>query len=139
LSVEKPVVLLDVYNDDVRDMGNLRDKIIKQRLISIEKLKKAKTVGVIVEIKPGQQFGSPKWLMKRLKDAGKEAILITMNELSPDKLMNFYYIDCFIELACPRIAIDDFHKYEKPIVTFKEALYALGAKSWDEVLGMELV
>ncbi|MEK6926194.1 MAG: diphthamide biosynthesis enzyme Dph2 [Nanoarchaeota archaeon] len=139
LSVEKPVVLLDVYNDDVRDMGNLREKIIKQRLVSIQKLKDAKTVGVIVEIKPGQQFGSPKWLMKRLKDAGKEAVLITMSELSPDKLMNFYYIDCFIELACPRIAIDDFYKYEKPIVTFKEALYALGAKSWDEVLEMGLV
>ena len=48
--------------------------------------------------------------------------------------MNFYDIDCFIELACPRIAVDDFAKYSKPILTFKEALVALGEKSWDEIL-----
>ena len=34
-----------------------------------------------------------------------------MDELTPDKIMNFYNIDAFIELACPRIAIDDFAKY----------------------------
>ncbi len=134
LAVEKPVVLLDVYNDDVRNMKGLRDKILKQRMISIEKLKDAKNVGIIIEIKPGQKFGTPEYLLNKLKEAGKEVVVITMNEITPDKLMNFYYIDAFIELACPRIAIDDFAKYPKPIVTFKEALVALGEKSWDDIL-----
>ena len=62
-----------------------------------------------------------------------------MNELTPDKLMNFYSIDVFIELACPRIAIDDFAKYHKPIVTFKEALVALGEKSRDDILKLVVV
>jgi len=57
-----------------------------------------------------------------------------MSEITPDKLMNFYSIDAFIELACPRIAIDDFAKYSKPILTLKEALVALGEKSWDDIL-----
>ncbi len=134
LAVEKPVVLLDVYNDDVRNMEGLRDKILKQRAISIEKLKEAKKVGIIMDIKPGQKFGSPEFLLNKLKENGKEVIMITMNELTPDKLMNFYYIDAFIELACPRIAIDDFEKYSKPILTFKEALVALGEKTWDDIL-----
>ncbi len=134
LAVEKPVVLLDVYNDDVRNMGGLREKILKQRAISIEKLKEAKKVGIIMDIKPGQKFGTPEFLLNKLKEAGKEVIMITMNELTPDKLMNFYYIDAFIELACPRIAIDDFAKYPKPILTFKEALVALGEKTWDDIL-----
>ncbi len=139
LAVEKPVFLIDVYNDSVRDMAGIRDKIIKQRAISIDKLKDAKKVGIIVEIKPGQQFGSVRYLLKHLKEAGKEAIVITMNELTPEKLMNFYYIDAFVELACPRIAIDDFYKYGKPILTFKEALIALGKMSWEEGLKSGLV
>ena len=134
LAVEKPVILIDVYNDAVRGMEGIRDKIIRQRAMSIEKLKEAKKVGIIVEIKLGQKFGSPKYLLEKLRGKGKTAIVITMNEVTPDKLMNFYDIDCFIELACPRIAVDDFAKYHKPIVTFKEAMVALGEKSWEEIL-----
>ena len=134
LSVEKPVILIDVYNNQIEDMGNLRNKILKQRVISIEKFKEAKNVGIIIEIKPGQKFGSPKLFIDKLKEQGKKPIVITMSELTPEKIMNFYNIDAFIELACPRIAIDDFAKYQKPILTFKEALVALGSKSWDEIL-----
>ena len=60
--------------------------------------------------------------------------MITMSELTPDKLMNFYHIDAFVELACPRIALDDFAKYEKPILTMLEAMVGIGEKSWDDVL-----
>ncbi len=139
LAVKKPVILIDVYNDDVRNMAGLREKILKQRLFSIEKLKEAKNVGIIVEIKPGQKFGNPVKLLEKLRNAGKTAIVITMSELTPDKLMNFYNIDAFIELACPRIALDDFYKYPKPILTMREALVALGEKSWEEILEQGIV
>jgi len=139
LAVKKPVILIDVYNDDVRGMEGLRNKILKQRVISIERLKEAKNVGIIIEIKPGQQFGSPKLLLKKLRDAGKNAIVITMSELTPDKIMNFYSIDAFVELACPRIALDDYAKYEKPILTYREALVAIGEKSWDDILEAGIV
>jgi 2-(3-amino-3-carboxypropyl)histidine synthase len=134
LSVEKPVILVDVYNDDVRSMEGLRNKILKQRAISIGKFKEADNIGIIIEIKPGQKFGSPKYLIDKIKKQGKNPIVITMDEITPDKIMNFYNIDLFIELACPRIAIDDFTKYHKPILTFKEALVALGKKSWEDIL-----
>jgi 2-(3-amino-3-carboxypropyl)histidine synthase len=62
-----------------------------------------------------------------------------MNELSPDKIMNFYDIDAFIILACPRIPIDDYAKYPKTLITFKEALIGLGIKSWEEMLKIGLV
>ena len=134
LAVKKPVVLIDVYNNNVRTMEDLRDKILKQRAISIEKLREAKNIGIIIGTKCGQKFGSPKKLMEKLKEQGKNVIAITMGELTPDKIMNFYNIDAFIELACPRIAIDDFANYSKPILTFREALVAVGELSWDEIL-----
>jgi 2-(3-amino-3-carboxypropyl)histidine synthase len=134
LAVKKPVVLLDVYNDDVKDMAGIRDKILKQRAISIEKLREARNVGIIVEVKPGQKFGPPSSLLEKLKGAGKNAVLISMNEITPDKIMNFYNIDAFIELACPRIAIDDFAKFSRPILTYREALVAIGERSWEDLL-----
>lgn len=134
LAVDKPVILLDVYNDEIMDMAGIREKILKQRAISIQKLKDAKNVGIIVEIKPGQKFGNPKYLVDKFKEQGKNAIVITMSEMTPDKIMNFYHIDAFVELACPRIAVDDFAKYPKPILTFREALVALGIKSWKDFL-----
>ncbi len=139
LSVEKPVVLLDVYNSNVRELSGLRGKILKQRAIAIEKFRQAKNIGIIIEIKPGQKSGSLSYLLEKLKEQGKNPIIITMSELSPDKIMNFYNIEAFIELACPRIAIDDFAKYPKTILTFKEALVGLGIKSWEEILRIGLV
>ncbi len=134
LSVEKPVFLLDVYNNAVRDMEGVRDKILRQRAISIEKIKESESVGIIIGLKPGQKFGSPDYLVKKFKEEGKKVILISMDEITPDKLMNFYNIKAFVELACPRIAVDDFSKYGRAIVTYKEALVALGIKSWEDAL-----
>jgi 2-(3-amino-3-carboxypropyl)histidine synthase len=134
LSVDKPVFLIDVYNNEIKNMKGVRDKILKQRIISVEKFKDAKRIGIIIGTKSGQRFGSPKLLIDKFEKAGKKAIIITMNELTPDKLMNFYNVDGFVELACPRIAIDDFAKYNKPLITFMEALVVLGEKSWDDIL-----
>lgn len=134
IAVKKPVILVDVYNDDIKVMKGIREKILKQRAISISKLKDAKKVAILVEKKPGQKFGNADILEKYLKKAGKSVVVIEIDEMTQDKLMNFYDVECFIELGCPRIAVDDFAKYEKPIVTFKEALIALGKKTWNEGL-----
>ena len=139
LAVHKPVFLVDVYNDEVSDMEEFREKLIRQRAISIDKLRYAKSVGIIVEMKPGQKFGTPKGLIQKFKDAGKNVVLITMNEMTVDKIANFYNIDAFVELACPRIAVDDFKKYPKPILTYREALVALGVNTWEEFLEKGIV
>jgi len=134
LSVNKPVFLIDVYNNEIKNMKYEKDKILKQRIMSIEKFKDAKKIGIIIETKQGQKFGFPKILIDKIEKLGKKVITITMNELTPDKLTNFYNVDGFVELACPRIAIDDFAKYRKPIITYREALVAFGIKPWDYIL-----
>ncbi len=134
LSVKNPVYLLDVYNNEVVEMSKFRDKIIKQRFAAIEKVKNAKKIGIIIGLKPGQKFGSFKVMKKKFEDCGKEVIVLTMSEISNDKLVNFYDIEAFVELACPRIAIEDFDKYEKTLVTFREALCAIGEIKWEDLL-----
>lgn len=134
LSLNKPVILLDVYNDKIETFDDLKNKILKQRAIAIDKFRHAKKIGVLVEVKPGQRFGSEKILVNKLKKAEKDFIIISINEITPEKLMNFYNLDAFVKLACPRIAIDDSARYPKPILTLKEAMVALNEKSWDELL-----
>jgi len=134
LAVNKPVFLIDVYNDKIEEMSEIRKKILKQRAIAIDKFKSASKIGIIVETKLGQKFGSLNLIKKELKNSGKNFIVIIMNEITPDKLMNFYDLDCFVELGCPRIAIDDFAKYEKSLLTLREALVGLGKKTWKEFL-----
>jgi len=112
LAVDKPVFLIDVYNNEIKNMNGVKDKIIRQRILSVEKFKDAKKIGIIIGVKQGQQFGSYKYLKDRFIKLGKEVVVLTINEFSPDKLVNFYNIDGFVELACPRIATDDFARYK---------------------------
>lgn len=139
ISFDKPVILLDVYNDKIRNMDGVREKILKERAILIGKFNGARKVGIILEMKEGQKFGVPEFLLDKLKKSGKDVLLISMNEITNEKLRNFYNVDCFVELGCPRIAIDDIARFDKPVITFKEALVGLDEKSWDELLGEGLI
>ena len=78
-------------------------------------------------------------LKKDLEKIGKKAIIIVVKEFSPDNLMNFYDIKGFIDTACPRIAIDDYSRYDKPMISMREAQVLLGKISWKELLEKGLV
>ncbi|MBS3168304.1 diphthamide biosynthesis enzyme Dph2 [Candidatus Woesearchaeota archaeon] len=139
IAVENPVYLLDIYNNEIIEMSKYKDKIIKQRYAAIEKCKDAKKVGIIVGTKPGQKFGSFKVIKDKFRKLGKEVIVITMNEINSDKLTNFRDINCFVELACPRIAIEDYGRYDKTLITFRESLVVLGDMSWEDLLKNGLI
>ena len=134
LSVNKPIILLDTYNMEIVTMEELKNKIIKQRAAAIDKIKDSKNLGIIVGTKPGQKFGSFENIKKKLENLGKNVFILTIDEMTQDKLTNFYNIDGFIELACPRIAIEDYNKYNKPIITFKESLVVLNELKWEDLV-----
>ncbi|MCK5310177.1 MAG: diphthamide synthesis protein, partial [Thermoplasmata archaeon] len=41
-------------------------------------------------------------------------------------------LDAWISTACPRLAIDDYSTYEKPILTPIELEILLGKRAWEE-------
>jgi 2-(3-amino-3-carboxypropyl)histidine synthase len=132
--IGKPIILIDSYNNEVVDMSKKRDQLIKQRNIAIHKVKNAKKIGIVVGKKIGQKFGSFNSIKKELQKKGKEVMIITMDEMTPEKIMNFYDLEGFIELACPRIATDDYGKYEKPILTFREGMVVIDKLKWENLL-----
>ena len=134
LSTNKPVILLDPFNEEITNMSYEKNKIIKQRGAAIEKARQAKKIGIIIGTKIGQKFGSFESVKEKLKKMNKEYVLISMSEITNDKLINLHDIEAFIELACPRIALVAAALFDKPILTIREFSVLCGDISWTELL-----
>ncbi|MGC9079718.1 MAG: diphthamide synthesis protein [Nanopusillaceae archaeon] len=71
------------------------------------KLKKAKNIGIILSIKPGQYYYLESLKVKDiLEKLGKNVYLFLADSIDINQLINFPFIDFWILSACPRM-IDD--------------------------------
>ena len=135
LSTKKPVVVGDPYTNEVRDkeLDDLKDNVLRQRYGAIARSKDAKTFGMLVGAKKGQQRIKLAYeLKKMLESKQKKTYIITVDFFSPTVLESYKDVDCFVSTACPRIAIDDYMQYKIPILTPIELDILLGVKNWDE-------
>ncbi|CBY14173.1 unnamed protein product [Oikopleura dioica] len=99
----------------------------------IELAKTAKSFGIILSTL-GRQ-GNPKILenvISLIEKQGKDHFTILMAEIFPDKLALFEDIDCWIQIACPRLSIDWGLGFEKPLLTPFEAAVALQEAEWQK-------
>lgn len=91
----------------------------KIRNEQISKLKNAQLIGVLFGTL-GRQ-GDPKILKNvcnLLKQKNKRHIVIMMNEISEEQIAKFPQIDCFVQVACPRLSIDwSSEQFSKPMLT----------------------
>ena len=62
---------------------------------------------------------------------GKKAFLLAADLLEPGHLLGIE-VEALVNTACPRIAIDDFAMFPKPLLNPTELLIALGEKSLKE-------
>lgn len=135
LSTSKPVIACDPYTNKVRykELDDLRDIVLRQRYGAIARSKDAKSFGILVGTKKGQQrMNLALELKKKLEDKGKKPYMIALNHFLPSNIETFRSIDCFVSVACPRIAIDDYMQYETPIITPVELDILLGFKKWED-------
>ena len=139
LAIPKPVILIDPFNKEVYSMDKLRDKIIRQRIFAINKVKDARKIGIIIGNKPGQHFGSADHIKNKLEKEDKEVVLIVMDEITDDKLINLYDIEAFIETACPRISIEDYARFSKPVINYREALVLINKLTFEELFEQGVV
>ncbi len=143
LATGKDVLVVDPEMNEVRDMAEFRDRILRQRHAIITELASASTFGIIVSSKIGQnRFGLARKIKEDLEKKGKKAVLFLLDNLNPDYLIGLD-VDAFVSVACPRIAIDDFALHKKSIITPVEAEIVLGKRKWeeyafDEITGSEV-
>ena len=127
-----PVLALDPYNNELRRMDEYADRILRIRFARITKAGSAKKWGILVSSKEGQyRMKLAKQIKKTLQDAGMEAYIILVDNVTPDALLPYMELEAFVVSACPRIAIDDSQMYKKPLLTPQELEIVLKKREWE--------
>ena len=120
LSTNKPTYVLDPYFNEVREVTEFAQKLQKKATLAIYKAAEAKTFGIIVGLKEGQLAKPFALKFKReLEKEGKEVQLFALSDITNERLGNLKGIDAFIQVACPRISIDN--QFDKPVLSTPQA------------------
>jgi 2-(3-amino-3-carboxypropyl)histidine synthase len=122
-----PVAAADPFTGEARLVDV--EKIIRQRYAVMAKAMDAKKWGIIAGMKPGQRRLE---LAMRLKEMAGDAVLITIKEITPERLQSFK-VDAFVSTACPRIAIDDAGRFPAPVLTPIEFEIIKGKRKWEDL------
>ncbi|HSV42449.1 MAG TPA: diphthamide biosynthesis enzyme Dph2 [Methanomassiliicoccales archaeon] len=132
VETSKPVIVLDPVMNDVRELTDMRDRVLRQRHAAIVRSKDAKRFGILVSPKVGQdRFALAMDISDQLKGKGLKGDIIIIEEITPDSLLP-YPEDAFVSTACPRLAIDDQVRYKKPMLTPIDLEVVLGLRRWDD-------
>jgi 2-(3-amino-3-carboxypropyl)histidine synthase len=117
---DKKVVIADPVNNVVTVADT--EKFMKQRYGAVHRAMDADTWGVIFCTKIGQG----RWeAAQEIVADNDNAYLVTMDEVTPDRLRNFGF-DAFVNTGCPRITTDDGPQFHKPMLTPGEYEIAVG-------------
>lgn len=128
----KDMRVLNPITGELRCIDEVRDRILRKRFGAIQRARDAQSFLVVVCSKVGQRRDAvADDIVRKIKGSGRKAYKVIMNELSPQAMMS-YRVDAIVSTACPRLAMDDYTRYDKPIVTPIEAEIALGLREWDD-------
>lgn len=121
IATQKPTFMLDPYFEEFSDVTSSALELQRKAILSVYRSMDAKNIGIIIGLKEGQ-FAKVKALdlKKTFEKLGKNVELIAMNEVTEDRIKIFSGIDAFIQVACPRISLDNY--FEKPMLSVPQAL-----------------
>lgn len=109
----------------------LRERIIRKRFAAIARAMDAKNYGIIVSTKVGQLRTKLAFdLLNKGELYGKKCDLIVTDSIRPEMLDNLDF-EAYVNTACPRLSIDDYFRFKRPILTPYEFLIAIGAQEFN--------
>ena len=140
VATRKPTLAINPYSGDAIWMNDEAERLIRKRWAQIAKAMDARSFGVVTSTKKGQlRLAEAKRIVRLLREHGKEAKLLLMNHISYPQLEGFSF-DAYVVVACPRVPIDDYENWRKPVLTPREVEMLLGLREeyeFDEILGVE--
>jgi 2-(3-amino-3-carboxypropyl)histidine synthase len=121
MSTDKPTFMLDPYFDEFSQVNEFAQGMQKRAILSIYKALDAQRIGIIIGLKEGQ-FAKIKALeLKReFEHLGKKVQLLALTEITEERVQVFKGIDAFVQVACPRIAMDN--HFKKPMLSVPQAV-----------------
>ncbi len=138
IATKKPTLAVNPYSGDAIWMDREAERLVRKRWAQIAKAMDAQKFGVITSTKKGQlRLAEARRIVKLLREHGKYARLIAMNHINYPALEGFDF-DAYVVVACPRVPIDDYENWRKPVLTPTEVEIVLGLRedyAFDEILG----
>lgn len=135
LSTSKPTIIADPYDKKAYSVDDEAQKIIRQRWSCVEEAVRAKTIGILVGLKPGQKNLDQALKIREMAEKnGKVAFLLAVKDVLPETLLEFPTLEAYVNTACPRISLDAPAKFSKPVLTMEEFMVASGESSWQSLL-----
>jgi 2-(3-amino-3-carboxypropyl)histidine synthase len=120
------VIALDPFSHEVQVVDASR--MLRKRFALIESAREAKSIGILVSLKKGQQ----RWdLARRLVNLSEKAVLVALHDVTPEELLNLG-MGCYVNTACPRLAYDDQPRFSVPVLTPSEFEILCGVRSWQD-------
>ena len=81
-----------------------------------------------------KRFEEAQKIKETIDKQGKTAFLFAIREISPEALMEFPFVDVYVNTACPRISLEAPTKFPKPVLTVNEFMVVAGETSWETLL-----
>jgi len=135
LATGRPVITLDPYTGEIGSLDN--EQLLRQRYGALGRAMDAKRIGIIVAPQGGQRrMALATALKQEFIDDGRVPLLISSDFVSAEFLLAFR-LDALVITSCPRIAFDDYERFEMPVLTATEARMLL--KGADALMGGEYV
>ncbi|KAK3177725.1 Diphthamide biosynthesis protein 1 [Lecanicillium sp. MT-2017a] len=124
-----PAYRYDPYSRKLTREKYEHDEMQTVRRQAVQTARKAKRWGLILG-SLGRQ-GNPHTMAlieKQLKERGIPWINLLLSEIFPGKLAMMSDVECWVQVACPRLSIDWGYAFPRPLLTPYEALVALGVR-----------
>ncbi|KAK5112111.1 Diphthamide biosynthesis protein 1 [Meristemomyces frigidus] len=128
-----PAYRYDPYSRRLTRETYDHDTLLSDRSKALIQAKSAKKWGLILG-SLGRQ-GNPHTMTlieNHLTERGIPWVNLLLSEIFPGKLAMMSDVECWVQVACPRLSIDWGYAFPKPLLTPYEALVALGGRQgWD--------
>jgi len=125
---KQKVFAFNPLQGEVRELKLERDRFLRQRFAVLSQCANAQNFGVIVSTKAGQgNINRALELKNLIERKGKKAFLLACDYVFPEYFAGLK-VDCYVNAACPRIAIEEGNRFNKLIINPTELEIALNYK-----------
>ncbi len=139
LALDKEVLAFNPRTNEYIYMEKEKRKFLAQRYAAIDKASYSESFGIIVSTKIGQtRYSIANIAKKILEERGKKSFIIAADLIRDEILMNFPG-DVYVNTACPRVTIEDFSTFSRPVITFYELEMALNLRDKSKYILDEIV
>ncbi|KAK3683072.1 Diphthamide biosynthesis protein 1 [Vermiconidia calcicola] len=125
-----PAYRYDPYSRRLTHETYDHDTLLSDRSNALSQARKAKKCWGLILGSLGRQ-GNPHTMTlieNHLREQGIEWVNLLLSEIFPGKLAMMPDVECWVQVACPRLSIDWGYAFPKPLLTPYEALVVLGGR-----------